>query len=82
MIADDATMSRLAGLAQQGDRAAYGALLTAAQARLRRYFARRIMPHQLDDLVQETLLAVHRKLASYDPARPFMPWLGAIARRS
>ena len=80
MIADEATLSRLAALAQTGDRQAYSALLTAAQSRLRRYFARKIMPHQLDDLVQDTLLAVHRKLASYDPARPFMPWLAAIAR--
>ncbi len=37
-------------------------------------------PCQLDDLVQDTLLSVHRKLASYDPARSFLPWLAAIAR--
>ena len=33
-----------------------------------------------DDLVQETLLSMHRKLASCDPGRPFLPWLAAIAR--
>lgn len=37
-------------------------------------------PSELDDLVQETLLSLHRKLASYDPERPFLPWLAAIAR--
>lgn len=80
MTADDATLTRLAGLAQGGDREAYAALLGAARGWLLRYFRRRITPCQLDDLVQETLLSVHRKLASYDPARAFTPWLAAIAR--
>lgn len=80
MIADETTLTRLAGLAQGGDRQAYAALLAAARAWLLRYFRRRTTPCQLDDLVQETLLSVHRKLASYDPARPFTPWLAAIAR--
>ena len=34
----------------------------------------------LDDLVQETLISLHGKLSSYDPERPFLPWLAAIAR--
>ncbi|WP_309750474.1 sigma-70 family RNA polymerase sigma factor [Novosphingobium sp.] len=80
MIADEATLTRLAGLAQRGDRQAYAALLGAARAWLQRYFRRRTTPCQLDDLVQDTLLSVHRKLASFDPARPFTPWLAAIAR--
>ena len=80
MIADDATLTRLAGLAQQGDKAAYAALLGAARQWLARYYRRRVMPDQRDDLVQETLLSVHRKLASYDPTRSFAPWLAAIAR--
>lgn len=80
MIADDVTLARLAGLAQQGDREAYRVLLGACQSWLRRYYARRISPCQLDDLVQETLMSLHRKLASYDPARAFLPWLAAIAR--
>lgn len=80
MIADEATLTHLAGLAQRGDRQAYAALLSAAQRWLQRYFRRRTTPCQLDDLVQDTLLSVHRKLASYDPSRPFTPWLAAIAR--
>lgn len=80
MIADDATLSRLAALAQAGDRQAYGALLAAARGWLLRYYRPRMMPGQIDDVVQEALLSVHRKLASYDPGRPFMPWLAAIAR--
>lgn len=80
MTADESTLTRLAGLAQRGDKAAYAALLGAAQAWLVRYFRRRVVPGQLDDLVQDTLLSVHRKLASYEPSRPFTPWLAAIAR--
>ncbi len=34
----------------------------------------------IDDLVQDILLSVHTARASYDPARPFLPWLMAIAR--
>lgn len=80
MIADEAMLSRLAALAQRGDRQAYAALLTACRSWLLRYFRRKVHPDQIDDLVQETLLSVHRKLASYDPARPIIPWLAAIAR--
>lgn len=80
MIADEATLARLMAMAQSGDRQAYAALLEACQRWLRRYYARRIGPCQLDDLVQDTLLSLHRKRASYDPQRPFLPWLAAIAR--
>lgn len=73
-------MSRMARASQEGDRDAYRILLSTAATWLTRYYARRIAPGQLDDLVQETLLAVHQKLSSYEPARPFLPWLAAIAR--
>ena len=80
MVADDATLMRLMRLSQQGDNQAYSVLLCECQLWLKRYYARRVPPHHLDDLVQDTLLSVHRKGASYDPARPFLPWLAAVAR--
>jgi len=80
MRADEATLARLMALSQAGDRQAYAALLAACQRWLRGYYSRRIAPGQLDDLVQETLIALHNKRASWDPARPFLPWLAAIAR--
>lgn len=80
MRADEASLTRLAALAQAGDRQAYAALLAAARHWLLQYFRRRISPCRLEDLVQDTLLSIHRKLASYDPARPFTPWLAAVAR--
>jgi len=80
MIADEQTLSRLAGNAQKGDRRAYATLLEESQGWLRRYFRRRIGPGQLDDLVQDVLLSLHAKLGTYDAKRPFLPWLAAIAR--
>jgi RNA polymerase sigma-70 factor (ECF subfamily) len=80
MIADEATLSRLMASAQNGDKAAYNVLLSEAGMWLERYFRRRVPPHQLDDLVQDVMLALHNKRASYDPTRPFLPWLSAIAR--
>lgn len=80
MIAEEATLARLMAAAQKGDRTAYNVLLSEAAMWLERYFRRRVAPHQLDDLVQDVLLALHAKRASYDPARPFLPWLAAIAR--
>lgn len=80
MRADDNSMARLMVLSQRGDQHAYTTLLGECQKWLRRYYGQRIVPHQLDDLVQDTLLSLHRKRASYDPARPFLPWLAAIAR--
>lgn len=80
MIADEASLARLMRASQRGDREAYGVLLRESGKWLRRYFQRRIAPNHLDDLVQEVLLSIHRKRGSYDPARPFLPWLAAIAR--
>lgn len=80
MIADEATLTRLAGLAQRGDRQAYAALLTSCRSWLLSYFRRKVPPDQIEDLVQETLMSMHRKFASYDPSRSVIPWLAAIAR--
>lgn len=80
MIGDEETMARLMRAAQRGDRQSYAVLLEQSARWLRRYFHRRIAPEKLDDLVQEVLLAVHAKRSTYDPARPFFPWLAAIAR--
>ena len=80
MLADEATFARLMAAMQQGDRVAANVLLTEAGMWLERYFRRRVPPSHVDDLVQEVLIALHTKRASWDPARPFLPWLAAIAR--
>jgi RNA polymerase sigma-70 factor, ECF subfamily len=73
-------MLMIAGLA--GDAAAYRQLLASAAERLRRYFARRLGGDAADieDLVQETLMAIHQRRDSYNRALPFTSWLHAIAR--
>ena len=80
MRPDEASLAQLMAMAQRGDKQAYGVLLTECQRWLRSYLGRRIAPNHLDDLVQDTLMALHQKLATYDPARAFLPWLAAIAR--
>lgn len=80
MKADEPSLARLMAMAQAGDKQAYATLLSECQRWLRSYFGRRVAPGQLDDLVQDTLLALHHKLATWDPARAFLPWLAAIAR--
>lgn len=80
MIADEATLARLMVRSQNGDQQSYTVLLSEVQSWLERYYRRRCAPAQVDDLVQEVLMAVHRKRATYDPDRAFLPWLAAIAR--
>lgn len=80
MQPDGASLSTLMKMAQDGDPDAYRAVIEFSRKWLARFFRGRIDPASVDDLVQETLLSVHAKRASYDPARPFLPWLAAIAR--
>lgn len=74
---------RLMRAAQDGDQAAYARLLLAITPRIRQ-LVRRSWPDGAEgseDLLQEVLLSVHQVRHSYDPERPFAPWLGAIVRR-
>ena len=64
-----------------GDGAAYAELLRKLQGHLRAYFARRIgRAAEAEDLLQETLIAMHTRRETYDPSRPFTAWVYAIAR--
>jgi len=80
MKGDETSLARLMVLSQAGDKLAYATLLGECQRWLKAYYSRRIAPGQLDDLVQETLMALHNKRATWDSSRPFLPWLAAIAR--
>lgn len=66
--------------AQNGHGGAYRRLLGEVSDWLIRYFLRRLPPGEVDDAVQETLLAVHRRRHTYDPDYPLGPWLAAIAK--
>jgi RNA polymerase sigma factor (sigma-70 family) len=70
--------------AQEGDGRAYGQLLREVTPVLRGAVRRRrsfLGAADIEDLVQETLLSVHVARATYDPLRPFLPWLYAILER-
>jgi RNA polymerase sigma-70 factor (ECF subfamily) len=67
--------------AQGGHGGAYHRLLTEISDWLRRYFVRRLPPGDVDDAVQEALVAIHRRRHTYDLAYPFAAWLAAIAKR-
>jgi RNA polymerase sigma factor (sigma-70 family) len=76
----DSDWGALMAAAQSGNGGVYHRLLSEVRVWLRQYFARRLPPSMVDDAVQDTLLAIHEKRHTYDPARPFGPWLAAIAR--
>ena len=68
--------------AQLGDETAYRQSLELIATRLRGFLRRRMqsLPDEVEDLVQETLLALHVQRASYDPTLPVSAWVTAIAR--
>jgi len=80
MIAREETLRDLMCRSQAGDKQAYAVLLEQTGKWLTRFFAQKIAADAVDDLVQDTLISLHRKRASYDPSRAFLPWLAAIAR--
>jgi RNA polymerase sigma-70 factor (ECF subfamily) len=68
--------------AQAGDRRAYEKLLADSVALIRAAARRQgVAQDHVDDVVQETLITVHRVRHTYDPARSYDAWLTAIANR-
>ena len=65
-----------------GDGVAYHAFLKALSAFLRAYLRGRLtrVPDEVEDLLQETLLAIHNQRHTYDAAQPLTAWAHAIAR--
>ena len=65
-----------------GDGPAYHAFLKELSAHLRAFLRRRLirLPDDVEDLVQETLLAVHNQRHTYEADQPLTAWVHAIAR--
>lgn len=78
--ASDDRWGELMTAAQAGKRGAYNRLLTEVAAWLQHYYARRLPPPYVDDVVQEALVAIHLKRHTYEPERPFRAWMAGIAR--
>lgn len=81
-MADEAHLRALMLKGLAGDAAAHRAFLMEAAGLLRAFFRNRLRgaPEDAEDLVQETLVALHARRDSYDPAYPLTAWMYAIAR--
>jgi RNA polymerase sigma-70 factor (ECF subfamily) len=65
-----------------GDGATYRQFLEELSNHLRAYLRRRLasLPDDVEDLLQELLLAIHNQRHTFDPTQPLTPWVQAIAR--
>lgn len=80
--AGDRRRGALMAAAQAGDATAYRTLLRECVGLVQALACKRgVSPGRVDDVVQETLLSVHRAMQTYDPQRSFTAWLNAIAQR-
>ncbi len=67
--------------AQDGEAAAYADLLAGALKPIRAFLQRHYPGiRDAEDVVQESLITLHKIRHTYEPARPFIPWLFAIVR--
>lgn len=85
MNAEANHLTELMRAANRGDAAAYRRLLSALTPRLRGLVRRSLAragrsDADCEDIVQETLLALHLKRQTWDEARPLVPWVNAIAQ--
>ena len=65
-----------------GNNAAYQTFLGELSSHLRAFLRKRLirLPDEVEDIVQESLLAVHNQRHTYDPEQPLSAWVQAIAR--
>lgn len=82
MRAEEDELRRLMVNGLDGDAGDHAALLRLLVPLLRSFYRRRVYGDgdEVEDLVQETLIAVHSRRATYDRDRAFTAWLFAIAR--
>ena len=84
--AGESTLESLMAALQRGDRDAARDLLAACRTIATVQAGRTLRLSGIkdrslvEDVVQETLLAIYEKRHTYDPSQPFVPWLMAIAR--
>src|SRR5258708_38714551 len=85
VVIDDAEKSRrwtqLMERVQDGDQQAFRALFDEVGPLIARFVRRRIADQtEAEDVCQEALIAIFKSRRTYQPARPFEPWLYAIVR--
>jgi RNA polymerase sigma-70 factor (ECF subfamily) len=79
---DEAELAGLLRAAIAGDEKAYTVFLARTAALVRGFVRRRVIQGGVDpeDVVQESLLAIHLKRHTWREDAPVLPWLYAIAR--
>lgn len=82
MSANEISLRALLLRGLDGDAAAYHGFLKELSAHLRGFLRRRLssLPDDVEDLVQETLLAIHNQRHTYEADQPLTAWVHAIAR--
>lgn len=86
MSTQNPELAAIMAAAQTGDTKAYRRLLDRLSTHLKPYIRRLLLrmgsngAAELDDILQETLFAVHSRLHTYDPAYPVTAWASGIAR--
>lgn len=82
MVADEDHLRTLMLRGLDGDESAHRAFLKTVSTSLRAYFRARMRnsPEDAEDLVQETVIAIHTRRETYDPTFPVTAWVYAIAR--
>ncbi|MSQ73491.1 MAG: sigma-70 family RNA polymerase sigma factor [Betaproteobacteria bacterium] len=82
VLSNEERLKGLLVLGLAGDASAYEACLRELSGHLRRFLRKRLarLPDDVEDLLQETLFAVHNQRHTYDTNQPLTAWLHAIAR--
>jgi len=74
------SIERLLHAALKGDQEAYRRFLGLISQYLRRFVAKRIPAADVEDVLQDILISIHKARATYDGRRSALPWISAIAR--
>jgi RNA polymerase sigma-70 factor (ECF subfamily) len=80
-VEEKANLEELMRRTLKGEKAAYAELLRESGRLLRPFLARRLsFECEVDDLLQEVLISIHKARHTYDGKRPYRPWMFAIAK--
>lgn len=80
LLDNETVFKQLMNKAQNGDEASYAELLQGLSSFLKNYLRKRIfVQNEIEEVVQEILMAVHKSLHTYDVEKSFMGWFLAIA---
>lgn len=81
MTAKTVNFEGLMKQAMNGDKRAYAILLRETSGFLRPFLAKRLsLTTEVEDVMQEILISIHKARHTYDGNRPYKPWAYAIAR--